>query len=248
MNIKWNDRTPFYFTGTIFLLTSIILSIIFTFYHQNNLIDFYPNEDFYDDKRIHDKTLGDKLIWYISQITHQSQYLLFIYFIFALCGNKQDGYFKIIAPLCLTVSALYFYLLYPKQSLKIYQLSFYNFFAHFMIIFLVFGELYYVKNYNFNETGYCLIFFITTIIITLINYGLRGVWTYDLIKLNKLSGWLLVSKTVLVIYCFSFLLYFIKPGKTICKPYYKNAPFISALCNLIFVLWFIRDDKMRINT
>tara|TARA_B100000424_G_scaffold253720_1_gene231128 strand:- start:607 stop:1335 length:729 start_codon:yes stop_codon:yes gene_type:complete len=241
--VKWTDRSPFYFIGTIFLLASIILSIVMTIQTKKNFADFFPEGKMYDGKYICDNFIGDKIMWYFSQITHQTQFLLFLYFLLAFFNNKSDLYFKIIAPLCLTVSALYFYLLFPKQNQKIYQLSFCNFFSHFMIIFLVFGELYYVKNYNFNETSYCLIFLISTIIITFINYGIRGVWSYNLIKLNEFYGWLLIVKTVLVIYFFSFLLYFIKPGKHIKQPYYRNAPFLSGILNIIFFLWFIYKDK-----
>ena len=245
--MKWNERSPFYFTGSIFLLMSIILSIVTTFQHKKNFADFFPSGKQYENNYIIDDTISSKLIWYISQITHQTQILLFIYFLIALFNNKNDIYFKVIAPLCLTVSALYFYLLFPKQNQKIYQLSFCNFFSHFMIIFLIFGELYYVKNYNLDETSYCLVFVISTIIITAINYKLRKVWSYDLIKLNKLSGWLLISKTLLVLYFFSFLFYFIKPGKHISAPYYKKAPFFTSLFSLLFVLVFIHNDKNNLN-
>ncbi len=241
--IKWNDRTPFYLTGSIFLLASIVLSIVMTFQTNHNYADYFPAGKMFEGKQLLDNTTGGKIMWYFSQITHQMQFLLFAYFVMRVFNKKSNTFFKMISPLCLTVSALYFYLLYPKQKQRIYQLSFCNFFSHFMIIFLVFGELYYVKNFNFNETTYCLFFLITTIIITYINYGIRGVWSYNLIRLDEFYGWLLVVKTVLVIYFFSFLLYFIKPGKTLKPPYYKNAPFLSGICNIIFFLWFIYKDN-----
>ena len=39
-----NERTPFYFISTIFLLFSIILSFLSTLYSKENLSDFFPNE------------------------------------------------------------------------------------------------------------------------------------------------------------------------------------------------------------
>ena len=239
--IKWNERSPFYFTGSVFLLISIVLSLVMTFQHNKNYADFFPCDGTYNNSFVSDKNPINKIIWYFSQITHQTQILLFIYFLLSFLNKKEDSYFKFIAPLCLTVSALYFYLLFPKQNQKIYQLSFCNFFSHFMVIFLIFGELYYVKNYNLNETTYCLIFLLTSIITTYINYYFRKVWPYDLIKLDTLSGWLLVSKTLLVIYFFSFLLYFIKPGP-LQIGYKKKLRFFSCLSNLILVIYLIHSD------
>ena len=115
-----------------------------------------------------------------------------------------------IAPLALTISVLYFYFLYPRQKLQLHQLPFYNFFSHFMIIFLVFGEFMYIKDYTFQETTHCFIFILTCLCAILINYTLRGVWSYNLIKLDRSSGWNLVGTTTIVMYFFSFFFYFLK--------------------------------------
>ena len=115
-----------------------------------------------------------------------------------------------VAPLALTVSVLYFYFLYPKQQLKIHQLSFCNFFSHFMIIFLVFGELMYIKEYTFLETTNCFIFILTSLSFVLINYLLRGVWSYNLVKLDRYNGWKLDSETIIIMYIFSYMFYIIK--------------------------------------
>ena len=44
--IIWNDRNPFYLTGSIFLLASIVLSIVMTFQtnHIIMLIIFLPEK------------------------------------------------------------------------------------------------------------------------------------------------------------------------------------------------------------
>ena len=110
-----------------------------------------------------------------------------------------------------------------------------------MIIFLVFGELMYIKEYNFYDTTNCLAFIITGLLCVYINYCLRGVWSYNLICLDKFSGWKLVSIASLIMYLFSLMFYFFKYNsdtqltfKTIKDGGYT----ISCFINIIFVLWF----------
>lgn len=239
-----NERIPFYIITTIFLFITIVLSIIATFHLKNNTSDFFPSGGYYYNKFIHDKSFVDKLCWYFSQMTHHTLFLLFSYFAMALMNIKSVKFFKLIGPLALTISVLYFYFLYPKQKLKIHQLSFYSFFSHFMIIFLVFCEFLYIEEYEFHETTNCLIFVITSILCIYINYFLRGVWSYNLIKLDRLSGWKLVCETTLVMYIFSVLFYFLRHRKDI---YYglntiqltKCAYPLYGMINIMFVLLFI---------
>ena len=84
-----------------------------------------------------------------------------------------------------------------------------------MIIFLVFGELFYVDKYTFKETTHCFLFILTCLCAIFINFSLRGVWSYNLVKLDRLSGWSLVSKTTIIMYFFSFFFY-------LCKSFMKN--------------------------
>ena len=49
-----NERTPFYFVGTIFLFSSIVLSFMSALYSKENFSDFFPNKGKYYDKVIHD--------------------------------------------------------------------------------------------------------------------------------------------------------------------------------------------------
>ena len=156
-----------------------------------------------------------------------------------------------VAPLGLTVSVLYFYFLYPKQNQKIHQLSFSNFFSHFMIIFLIFGEFIYIKDYRFKETTYCFIFILTSLCAIYINYVLRGVWSYNLVKLDRYSGWDLISKTTIIMYLFSLMFYFFKYGK---KEYFgfnikeikKSTLFFSGILNIIFFHIFVYYDRNKL--
>lgn len=243
-----NERMPFYLITTIFLFITIVLSLISTFHLNHNCSDFFPNGGYYYGKYIHDCNFADKLCWYFSQLTHHTLFLLFSYFLMALLNIKSVKFFKLIGPLALSISVLYFYFLFPKQKLKIHQLPFYNFFAHFMIIFLVLCEFMYIDEYDFRETTSCLIFVITSLLCIYINYYLRGVWSYNLIKLDTLNGWKLVCSTTLLMYVFSVLFYFMRHRKDL---YYgihniqwtKCAYPLYGMLNIIFVLLFIDYDK-----
>ena len=235
-----NERTPFYLIGTIFLLTTIVLSLISTFHIKTNGPDFFPEGGYYKGKCIIDDSFVDKLCWYFSQLTHHTLFLMFTYFFMALLNIRSVKFFKIIAPLALTISVLYFYFLYPKQKLKIHQLSFSNFFSHFMIIFLVFGELMYIKEYTFRETTNCLVFIITALLCVYINYCLRGVWSYNMICLDTFSGWKLIAYSVLLMYAFSFMFYLFKYTGKKDVTWLQSGYFISSIINLLAVLYILK--------
>ena len=246
-----NERTPFYFVSTIFLFSSIVLSFMSALYSKENFSDFFPNEGKYYDKVMHDDTVVDKICWYFSQITHHTIILLFFYFFMALVNKKSEAYFKMVAPLAMTISALYFYFLFPKQRLSLHQLPYYNFFSHFMIIFLVFGELIYINSYSFEETTHCFIFLLTCLCAIFINFSLRGVWSYNMVKLDRLSGWTLVSKTTIVMYFFSFVFFLSKSlfkndnnmYKMFMKTLMKSKMFFTGLFGLILFNIFLYIDK-----
>jgi hypothetical protein len=234
----FNERTPFYLIGTVFLLTAIVLSGVGAFRSQHNGADFFPQGGYYRGKYIIDGSAQDKLCWYFSQLTHHTLLLMFSYFAMALLNIRSVKFFKIVAPLALTISVLYFYFLYPKQSLKIHQLSFSSFFSHFMIIFLVFGELMYIPDYTFQETTNCLVFIITALLCVYINYFLRGVWSYNMICLDTFAGWRLVSGAVLMMYMFSLMFYLFKyDGKNIAS-WRESGYFLTSIIQLIFGLVF----------
>jgi hypothetical protein len=246
-----NERTPFYFVSTIFLFSSIALSFMSALQSKENFSDFFPNKGNYYDKIIHDYSFVDKTCWYFSQITHHTIILLFFYFFLALINRKSEAYFKMIAPLAMTISVLYFYFLFPKQRLSLHQLPYYSFFSHFMIIFLVFGELFYINNYTFEETTHCFIFILTCLCAIFINFSLRGVWSYNLVKLDRLSGWTLVSKTAIVMYFFSFVFYLFnsyfkddgKQYEIFVKSLMKSKMFFTGLLGLIFFNLFLYVDN-----
>lgn len=245
-----NERTPFYFVSTVFLFFSIVLSFMSALYSKENFSDFFPNPGKYYDKEIHDSSNIDRICWYFSQITHHTIILLFFYFFLALIGRKSEAYFKMVAPLATTISVLYFYFLFPRQKLTLHQLPYYNFFSHFMIIFLVFGELVYINKYTFEETTHCFLFILTCLCAIFINYSLRGVWSYNLVKLDRLSGWMLVSKTTIVMYLCSIMFYYCKQflSKTteqdnIFKKLLNCKMFVSGFLGIILFNMFIAYDK-----
>jgi hypothetical protein len=233
-----NERTPFYLIATVFTFIAIVMSIIGTFHTKNNSSDFFPSGGDYYGKYIIDDSFIDKICWYISQLTHHTLLLLFSYFFLALITLRSEKFFKIIAPLALTISVLYFYFLFPRQKLKLHQLSFSSFFSHFMIIFLVFGELMYIKNYEFKETTNCLVFIITALLCVWINYCLRGVWSYNIIRLDTYKGWKIVSIAVIVMYLFSVMFYLFKFKTWTNMKWNDCGYFLSSLINLIFALIF----------
>ena len=143
--LQINERTPFYFVASISLFITIVLSLQDTFYSNKNFSDYYPQKCYYYGKPIHDNhILIHKLAYYFSQFTHHTLFFccFFIFFLYLL-NYKSEKFFKIIAPIAMTISVLYFYFLYPKQEHKLYQLSYSSKYSHFMIIFLIFGELFY---------------------------------------------------------------------------------------------------------
>lgn len=234
----FTERSPFYLIGTIFLFTTIVLSLVSTFHVQHNGADFFPKGGYYRGKYIIDGSLIDKICWYFSQLTHHTLFLMFTYFCMALLDIRSVKFFKIVAPLALTISVLYFYFLYPQQSLKIHQLSFSNFFSHFMIIFLVFGELMYIPEYTFQETTNCLVFIITALLCVYINYCLRGVWSYNMICLDTYSGWKLVSIAVLMMYSFSLMFYLFKYDGKNHVTWKESGYFLTSIAQLMFGLVF----------
>ncbi len=238
--IKINERTPFYFIASVSLFITIVLSLQDVFYSNKNFSDYYPNKGVYYGKPIHDNHIIDKLAYYFSQFTHHTLFLLFFYFFSCLLNYKSEKFFKIIAPIAMTISVLYFYFLYPKQKQSLYQLTYSSFYSHFMIIFLIFGELFYIDGFTLNETSHCLIFLVTGILVTLINYMVRGVWTYNMLRLDDVKGWALINQTILIMYFFSFMFYFFKPKKDDTNiPIWRFAPFYSQLLSIAFVLYYL---------
>lgn len=239
MRHRFSDRTPFHFIATISLFITIIMSLLSVYNNTENVSDFYPNPGVYYGTPVHDKTLVDKTAYYFSQFTHHTLFLLFFYFLSALFKTQSDEYFKIISPLAITISVLYFYFIFPKQNLNIYELNYYNFYSHFMIIFLIIGEFYYIKGFKLYETFYCLIFMVTGLLVTYINNFIRGVWSYNMLKLDNYKGWFKVCQSILVMYITAFTFYFIKPVKDPSHLWIHFAPFYSTLMNIFVFMIYV---------
>lgn len=235
----FSDKTPFYLLATISLFVTIVLSLIGVFVSDRNTSDFYPKPGIYYGVPVHDKTVIDKLTHYFSQFTHHTLFLLFFYFLSSLFNYNSTTYFKIIAPIALTISILYFYYLFPKQGKGIHELTYSNLYSHFMIIILVLCEFYYIDGIKLRETTYCLVFLVTAVLVTILNFLVRGVWTYNLVKLDRPRGWKMICQTIILMYSLSLLFYFVKPIHEPLLNYYKYAPFYSSLVNIVFTLIFI---------
>ena len=104
-----------------------------------------------------------------------------------------------------------------------------------MIIFLVFGEFMYIKSYELYETTNCFVFVLSALLCVLINYLLRGVWSYNLIKLDQYSGWKLVAETMIIMYGFSLMFYLFK-YTSFNLNIKQSGYFISGLVNIIVFL------------
>ena len=117
-----------------------------------------------------------------------------------------------------------------------------------MIIFLIFGEFIYIKDYTFSETTHCFIFILTALCAIFINYTLRGVWSYNMVKLDRYSGWDLVSKTTMLMYFFSLMFFFFKYrdksnfGIT-ANNLNKSILLFSGFINIIFFQLFVFYEK-----
>ena len=106
----------------------------------------------------------------------------------------------------------------------------------------------YISDYTFKETTHCFLFILTSLCAVFINYTLRGVWSYNLIKLDRLKGWYLVSKAVVIMYLFSFMFYFFKYKNKDnfglkSKELKKCVLFFSGFVNIIFFIWFVHINK-----
>ena len=96
----------------------------------------------------------------------------------------------------------------------------------------------YIKEYSFRETTNCLVFIITALLCVYINYCLRGVWSYNMIKLDSFSGWKMVSIAVLMMYLFSLMFYLFKYDGKQEGTWKDSGYFITMITQLIFGLGF----------
>ena len=108
----------FRISAFVIILITIILSLYKTLTQNNS----ESANDYHPDTK--DKNITNKIMWYFSQITYQSEFLILIYFGLRIFTKyKFDILFATIAPYCLTKNIHYFYLLYPKYAKKLIQIK-----------------------------------------------------------------------------------------------------------------------------
>jgi len=184
----------------IILISSIIFSIIDLFDIRNGdnyLVDFYPKSLDRNNKK--------KILWYFSQITYQVQILLCVYFGLRLfTGHNYDIFYKIIAPISLLVSIIFFGLLYPKTG--IHKMVYSNIISHGFNSLVILLELSVIKSYKFKEIFYCLSATIPSLFILIYNYNIRKIWTYNLLNIQNINGRKIISKSIILVLVLSSIL------------------------------------------
>jgi hypothetical protein len=197
--------------GTLFLplstmLMSVYLSLYRAFDCEEREIDYKP--------RTLDKPYYRKLLWYFSHFTFSNSFLLTCYFILKFFNYNYnynyDNLFITIAPISLSVNLNYFLILYPKRNIRLYELSYYSYVQHLMTTFIILNELSYIEyasayqifNYNY--------FILYGVLITYLNYYMRGIWTYGIANLYTQRGWMLFAQFNIVSLFSSISLYGVK--------------------------------------
>jgi len=208
-----NHNNPFYILTNSFLLISVFLSFTSCLDKKNKnsyANDFYPNTK--------DKKNYRKIIWYFSQLTYQTQIILTIYF---LLKFKKINFsfnhllFKIIAPACLCVNIQYFLILFPKRKkndgtqFDIHDMEYNSIVPHLLDSIIIFIELLHLENFHLKHIFLYLYYLIFAISFTLFNKFIRNQWTYNLLILNKMSGWELLIKSTFLMQLISYLLFII---------------------------------------
>tara|TARA_A100001015_G_scaffold317367_1_gene434155 strand:+ start:2010 stop:2627 length:618 start_codon:yes stop_codon:yes gene_type:complete len=196
-------------------LILISISIIFSFYD-----DFiYPRDINYDDyfPENKDKSIFNKLIWYLSQFTYQKQILIFIYFILKIFTDYNlETFLKILVSITISINIAYFKYLFPhykkndKTNYKLYELGFYDLFPHFIDTFIIIIEIWSLSNFSFSDIYLPLYFEAFMLISVIINYYLRGVWTYGFVNLKKGATYKLILEFLIYTHVISYIIYKIK--------------------------------------
>lgn len=184
------------------IIVAVFLSIYKTFDTKEEEIDFYPTTL--------DKNIYRKILWYFSQITYSSNFFLLIYFILKIFKFDTNILFKIIAPICLSVNLNYFLVLYPKKNIKLYEIPFHSLVLHFMTTFIIINELKYITYNSFNDVLQYNYFVLYGIIITILNYNVRGIWSYGISNLFTKKGWKFFFQFNIISFISSLFLYLYK--------------------------------------
>lgn len=184
------------------IIVAMFLSIYKTFDTKEEEIDFYPTTL--------DKNIYRKILWYFSQITYSSNFFLLIYFILKIFKFDTNILFIIIAPICLSVNLNYFLVLYPKKNIKLYEIPFHSLVLHFMTTFIIINELKYITYNSFSDVLQYNYFVIYGILITILNYNVRGIWSYGISNLFTKKGWKFFFQFNIISFILSLFLYLYK--------------------------------------
>lgn len=184
------------------IIVAVFLSIYKTFDTKKEEIDYYPTTL--------DKNIYRKILWYFSQITYSSNFFLLIYFILKIFKFNTNILFIIIAPVCLSVNLNYFLILYPKKNIKLYQIPFHSLVLHFMTTFIIINELKYITYNSFYDVLQYNYFVLYGIIITILNYNVRGIWSYGISNLFTKKGWKFFFQFNIISFISSLFLYLYK--------------------------------------
>ena len=181
------------------LFLSSFLSLYKCFYLDKNEKDFYPLTI--------DKNILNKSVWYLSHFTHTSNLILLFYFFMKLFNYNYDYIFISISPICFSVNFNYFLILYPKYNIRLYNLSFSSIISHFYTSVIILNEIKYIEYFNPSDIILYNYFIIIGIFITFLNYKIRNIWTYNLVNLYTMKGWILFFQFKLSSLFFRIFLY-----------------------------------------
>jgi hypothetical protein len=86
---------------------------------------------------------------------------------------------------------------------------------------------------------------VTGLLVTYINNFVRGVWSYNMLKLDNYRGWFKVCQSILVMYIVAFLFYFVKPVRDNSYLWIHFAPFYSTLLNILVFMVYVLLNPIK---
>ena len=117
----------------------------------------------------------------------------------------------------LIINLFYFKYLFPhyvkecsQENYKLYELSFFNIFAHFIDIIIIIIELWSLSNYKFSDIYLPIYFQVFMVLSVVINYKLRNVWTYNMVNLKKKITYKMLLEFFIYTHLLSYIIFKIK--------------------------------------
>ena len=195
----------------LLLSVSILFSLLETF--DSELTNATSQVDFFPDDL--DASVPKKIMWYLSQMTYQTQLLLVLYFVLKVAtdGAWLRTYFMIVAPACLAVNAQYFILLYPSKLdknplLDIYELSFQSLLPHLLDTIFIVLETLTMHKFPASSMLFHFIYIMMAGGVVFINYAYRKVWSYgSVFDMTTSAGWVNFLKTSAITQTFAIVLF-----------------------------------------